>query len=109
MDETPKKLEGAKLKAAFEEWSALEKRIPAMDLELARLKARRDQLSLELHAALVGTRPRISRREQEVFKMIKENKTNKEIGVALSISERTVKFHVSSLLAKFDKRNRYDL
>jgi DNA-binding CsgD family transcriptional regulator len=34
---------------------------------------------------------------------------NKEIALRLNISERTVKFHVSNLLAKFGVRRRADL
>jgi hypothetical protein len=34
---------------------------------------------------------------------------NKEIAAALNLSERTVKFHVSSLLAKFRVRGRMEL
>jgi hypothetical protein len=34
---------------------------------------------------------------------------NKEIAVSLNLSERTVKFHVSSLLAKFRVRGRMEL
>ena len=35
--------------------------------------------------------------------------SNKEIGDKLNISERTVKFHVSNLLAKFSVQRRADL
>ena len=37
------------------------------------------------------------------------NKSNKEIGSQLNICERTVKFHVSGLLAKFNVRDRAGL
>ncbi len=57
-----------------------------------------------------GTGPaNLSRREREVFDLLLENLSNKEIGDKLHISERTVKFHVSSLLAKFSVRRRTDL
>ncbi len=36
-------------------------------------------------------------------------KSNKEIGNQLHLSERTIKFHMSSLLAKFGARDRVDL
>ena len=39
-------------------------------------------------------------REQEVLHWVREGKTNWEISQILSLSERTVKFHVSNLLAK---------
>src|SRR5580704_5320991 len=51
----------------------------------------------------------LSRREQEVLSALLENLANKEVGDRLHISERTVKFHVSNLLAKFGVRRRADL
>jgi DNA-binding NarL/FixJ family response regulator len=51
----------------------------------------------------------LSRREQEVLSGLLENLANKEIADRLHISERTVKFHVSNLLAKFGVRRRADL
>ena len=57
----------------------------------------------------VDTAADLSRREQEVLNSLLENMANKEIGNQLNISERTVKFHVSNLLAKFGVRRRADL
>lgn len=51
----------------------------------------------------------LSRREQEVLDGILRSQANKEIASALNVSERTVKFHVSSLLAKFKVRGRMEL
>jgi DNA-binding NarL/FixJ family response regulator len=51
----------------------------------------------------------LSRREQEVLESLLENLANKEIAAKLNIAERTVKFHVSNLLAKFGVRRRADL
>jgi DNA-binding NarL/FixJ family response regulator len=51
----------------------------------------------------------LSRREQEVLNCLLENLANKEVATRLNISERTVKFHVSNLLAKFGVRRRADL
>ena len=51
----------------------------------------------------------LSKREQEVLAGLLENLANKEVGDRLHISERTVKFHVSNLLAKFGVRRRADL
>lgn len=51
----------------------------------------------------------LSRRQDEVLAGITQNLSNKEIAAKLNISERTVKFHVSSLLQKFDVRGRVDL
>ena len=51
----------------------------------------------------------LSRREQEVLESLMLNLSNKEIASKLNISERTVKFHVSNLLAKHGVRRRADL
>ncbi len=61
-----------------------------------------------------GAHPRsspgnLSHREREVLDALLENQANKEIADKLHISERTVKFHVSSLLRKFSVRRRSDL
>jgi DNA-binding NarL/FixJ family response regulator len=53
--------------------------------------------------------PRLSPREREVLECLLKNLSNKEIAKRLSISERTAKFHVKNLLAKFDVRRRVDL
>lgn len=45
-------------------------------------------------------------RELEVLRLISRGLTNREIAGALFVSERTVKFHVSSLLAKLGAGNR---
>lgn len=60
--------------------------------------------------ALVSPSPQgLSRREAEVFALVLENLSNKQIADRLSISERTVKFHVSNLLAKFSVSRRTQL
>ncbi len=51
----------------------------------------------------------LSPREQQVLECLLENLSNKEIANRLCISERTAKFHVSNLLAKFGARRRADL
>lgn len=48
----------------------------------------------------------LTRREREVLRLVAEGQPNKQIARALMISERTVKFHVSSLLRKFEAENR---
>lgn len=52
---------------------------------------------------------RLTRREDEVLDGILRSLANKEIASELNLSERTVKFHVSSLLAKFKVRGRLEL
>jgi len=51
----------------------------------------------------------LSAREREVLLLVLENLSNKEIASRLHISERTAKFHVSNLLAKFDSKSRQEL
>ena len=57
----------------------------------------------------VNSAVRLTRREEEVLSGIMRSCANKEIAASLSLSERTVKFHVSSLLAKFGVRGRMEL
>lgn len=57
----------------------------------------------------LGAGVKVSRREQEVLDCILQGFTNKEIAAKLNVAERTVKFHVSSLLAKFGVSDRVAL
>lgn len=57
----------------------------------------------------VGNSVRLTRREEEVLGGVMRSLANKEIAAALNLSERTVKFHVSSLLSKFCVRGRMEL
>jgi len=57
----------------------------------------------------VHSRVRLTRREEEVLSGLMKSLANKEIAASLNLSERTVKFHVSSLLAKFQVRGRMEL
>lgn len=52
---------------------------------------------------------KLTRRETEVLEGVLHSLANKEIAIKLNLSERTVKFHVSSLLAKFNVRGRMEL
>ncbi|MGB9466790.1 MAG: LuxR C-terminal-related transcriptional regulator [Candidatus Acidiferrum sp.] len=57
----------------------------------------------------VGSAVKLTRREEEVLSGVMKSLANKEIAASLNLSERTVKFHVSSLLAKFRVRGRMEL
>ena len=57
----------------------------------------------------LGAGVKVSRREQEVLDCILQGSSNKEIAAKLNVAERTVKFHVSSLLAKFGVADRIAL
>ena len=48
----------------------------------------------------------LSKREKEVLRWIAEGKTAWEISVILNISERTVSFHTSNILAKLNAVNK---
>jgi len=61
------------------------------------------------HRLRMNSPAELSRREQEVLNLLLENLANKELADRLHIAERTVKFHVSNLLAKFGVRRRADL
>jgi DNA-binding CsgD family transcriptional regulator len=52
---------------------------------------------------------KLTRREEEVLQGILRSLSNKEIANELNLSERTVKFHVSSLLAKYKVHSRMEL
>jgi len=57
----------------------------------------------------VHSQVRLTRREEEVLGGLMRSLANKEIASMLNLSERTVEFHVSSLLAKFRVRGRMEL
>jgi DNA-binding CsgD family transcriptional regulator len=57
----------------------------------------------------LGSSVKLTRREEEVFGGIMRSLANKEIAASLNLSERTVKFHVSSLLMKYRVRGRMEL
>jgi NarL family two-component system response regulator LiaR len=49
---------------------------------------------------------RLTGREMQVLHLLAQGKSNKEIATALSITQRTVKFHVSSIMGKLGANNR---
>lgn len=59
-------------------------------------------------AGLAGPRrsTALTRREREVLKMVADGRSNKQIARALKITERTVKFHVTTILNKLGAENR---
>ncbi len=48
----------------------------------------------------------LTERESEVLQLLAQGLANKQIATALSISEHTVKFHVSAIYTKFGATNR---
>jgi DNA-binding CsgD family transcriptional regulator len=51
----------------------------------------------------------LSPRQQQVFRELLQDLSNKEIASNLNMAERTVKFHVSALLLKFGVSSRRQL
>lgn len=66
-------------------------------------------------AQLTGNKPRsaksqsLTKREWSVLRCLAAGKRNKEIASDLFISERTVKFHISSLMTKLGATNRTEI
>ncbi len=54
----------------------------------------------------VGRRPGLSRREHEVLGLVAKGLVNKEIGERLHVSHKTVKNHVSNIIAKLESTSR---
>lgn len=54
-------------------------------------------------------RPTLSKREQDVMRMIAWGYTNKEIAAALNISVKTVETYKARLMVKLDLRSRVDI
>ena len=52
------------------------------------------------------TGERLSQREREVLVLVSQGRSNKQIAQRLSISERTAKYHVSSIMRKLGADNR---
>ena len=48
----------------------------------------------------------LSNRELEIFKELIKNKTTKEIGTKLGISEKTVRNHISNVMQKLGVKGR---
>jgi len=51
----------------------------------------------------------LSKREREVFKLVLQGKSNKQIALSLAISVRTVEFHLKNVYAKFQVSSRIEL
>ena len=81
--------------------------VPADPSTLSGLAEKAQQILESGHGAKCSVR--LTRREEEVLDGVVRSLANKEIASLLNLSERTVKFHVSSLLAKFKVRSRMEL
>ena len=66
-------------------------------------------IQLKYSAPAAAERPhKLTQREAEVFGHLSAGLTNKEIARALSISEKTVKHHMTIILEKLNARNRIE-
>jgi NarL family two-component system response regulator LiaR len=65
-----------------------------------------EALLQEMQSERLMTQAQLSVREQDVLDLIAKGKSNNDIADKLYISVRTVKFHVSSILAKLNVKNR---
>jgi DNA-binding CsgD family transcriptional regulator len=81
--------------------------VPAAPENLCDLSAKAQKLLEAGHS--VKANVRLTRREEEVLDGIFRGVANKEIASELNITERTVKFHISSLLSKFKVHSRMEL
>ncbi|PIR23898.1 MAG: hypothetical protein COV44_00350 [Deltaproteobacteria bacterium CG11_big_fil_rev_8_21_14_0_20_45_16] len=52
---------------------------------------------------------RLTSKEQEVCRLVVKGLSNKEIGSALEVTEKTVKFHITSIFDKFGVKSRSEL
>ena len=81
--------------------------VPAAPENLRELTEKAQKLLEAGHSVKASVN--LTRREKEVLDGVLRSLANKEIACELNLSERTVKFHVSSLLAKFKVRGRMEL
>jgi FixJ family two-component response regulator len=73
---------------------------------------RHHQASRDQQGTLCGIRDRIAKltpRERQVFDLIIRGKTNKQIGLALDCTERTVKAHRHRVMEKMEVRTLAEL
>ena len=50
----------------------------------------------------------LSKREEEILKLVAQGKSNREVGEALDLQEKTVKHYMTSILEKLHVRNRVE-
>jgi len=81
--------------------------VPAAPENLHDLSERAQKLLESGYSARASVK--LTPREEEVLGGVHRSLANKEIAAELNLSERTVKFHVSSLLSKFKVRSRMEL
>jgi DNA-binding NarL/FixJ family response regulator len=53
-----------------------------------------------------GSLDKLTPREMDVLRLLAQGLPNRKIAAQLSVNERTVKYHVSAILAKLEAANR---
>jgi DNA-binding NarL/FixJ family response regulator len=53
-------------------------------------------------------RPRLTRREVEILRLVSEGRSNREAGQVLWVTDQTVKFHLANIYRKLGVRNRHE-
>ena len=48
----------------------------------------------------------LTKREEDILRLVSEGKSNKEVGRALDLQEKTVKHYMTTILQKLQVRNR---
>lgn len=81
---------------------------PLDDIERAIAAVARGESVLDsrITSRVLAPRQRLTPRERQVLHLLAAGKSNKEIGAALRISERTAKFHVTAIFNKLGAENR---
>ncbi|PRX56470.1 LuxR C-terminal-related transcriptional regulator [Flagellimonas meridianipacifica] len=90
-----------KVKAALQELIHLQKDLNQLLFESNTLKDNKNPSN-----AFSYPKNPITKRELQVLTLIKDGLTNEAIGNRLHITERTVKFHITSILSKLNAKNR---
>jgi len=87
----------------------LVKELRVLEEQLRTIPKRIREIRRTLSDELGYNENRLTERLQEVLELVRMDLCNKEIGVRLSISERTVKFHVARLFVIYNVKNRKEL
>jgi two-component system, NarL family, nitrate/nitrite response regulator NarL len=73
---------------------------------LERIREREIPITMSSQNDAVAIRSALTVRELEIFKRLASGESNKEIGLALSLSTNTISNHIASILAKLHLDNR---
>ncbi len=68
------------------------------------LAAMQDNPGVSEHSALDS----LTRREEEILRLVAKGKSNKEVAIVLDLQEKTIKHHMTSILQKLKVRNRVE-